>query len=282
MKPSIPIHGFSGERKGGLPIRYESLHVRNDYDFARPHRHDYFELFFFTKGGGSHAIDFGEHPVEDHSVHLVYPGQVHLLVREPSSYGAVLHFTRELFMQLQGVGAFMGYGTFTSTHTVGQQAELNTLLHQLQHTYDREQPDAEILKTYLQLLLLKCLRFAADNGTTTAPPVGDRFVAFKLLVEERFRTHALAGEYAAQMGITERRLGELCRQATGLGTNAYIKERMLLEAKRLLYNTRLSVKEISHRLGFEDPSYFNRFFRKNVGCTAGEFRSRQQKAELTA
>lgn len=277
MKSSIPIHPFSGERKGGIPVRYEPLHVRNEYDFAKPHRHEYFELFFFTGGGGSHAIDFGEYGVEDNSVHLVYPGQVHLLRREPSSHGAVLHFTRQLFMEMQGVGVLMGYTVFTARNSLGQQAELNALLQQVQHEYDRETPDSEILKTYIQLLLLKCLRFAVDNGVAPRPVANDYFVDFKLRVEESFRKHASASSYAAQMGITERRLNEACRIATGTGANGYIKERLLLEAKRLLYNTKFSVKEISHRLGFEDPSYFNRFFRKNVGMTAGEFRSRSQK-----
>ncbi len=81
-------------------------------------------------------------------------------------------------------------------------------------------------------------------------------------MEQQFTTHASAADYAVQMGITERRLNEACKTATRHNANGYLKERLLLEAKRLLYNTRFSVKEISHRLGFEDPSYFNRFFRK--------------------
>ncbi len=67
-------------------------------------------------------------------------------------------------------------------------------------------------------------------------------------------------------------INTLCRSVVGVTPGEYIKNRILLEAKRLLYNSSLNVKEISYHLGFEDPSYFNRFFKKNLGMTAGEFR----------
>ena len=274
MKQAIPTHPFAGEQPEGLPIRYVPLHVRNDYDFARPHRHDYFELFFFTRGGGTHHIDFDAYPVADHSAHLIYPGQVHLLRREPDSYGSVIHFTQELFMGLTGVETLMEYSVFIGNNRPEEQQELEVLLRQLEGEYERGHIDLAILKTYLQLLLQKCLRFSERDRPVSRPHKDTRFLAFKQLVEAQFRNHASATHFAAQLGLSERKLNEICHTAIGNTANAYIRDRILLEAKRLLSHSGLSVKEISFRLGFDDPSYFNRFFRKNVGMPAGEFKAK--------
>ena len=275
MKNIIPLHTFSGEHTGGIPIRYTPLHVRNDYDFAKPHRHDYFELFLFTKGAGTHHIDFENHAVMDNCIHLVYPGQVHLLQREPNSYGSVVHFTNELFLGMDGVSPLMGYSSFTCNNTPEEQSQLNMLLQQMQEEYERENTDTQILKTYLQLILLKCLQFAENNGGDHRNRQASSFVEFKLLVEKQYKNNTSATGMAGTLGISERKLNEICQASIGQNANAYIKDRIILEAKRLLYNSDLSVKEIAFQLGFEDPSYFNRFFKKSVGKTAGEFKISQ-------
>ena len=75
----IPIHNSDKtKRKEVLVNRLSTL---NDYDFSEPHRHDYFEFFYFEKGGGNHVIDFKEFEIQENSIQIVAPGQVHQINR---------------------------------------------------------------------------------------------------------------------------------------------------------------------------------------------------------
>jgi AraC-like DNA-binding protein len=97
---------------------------------------------------------------------------------------------------------------------------------------------------------------------------------FKLLVEQHYLEAMPVRDFAAALRVTERRLNEAVRQATGKTASALIQERILLEAKRLLTQSELGVSEVCYRLNFDDPAYFSRFFRKHTACSPLEFKKR--------
>ena len=86
------IPTYSSEKTNNMKIVVNHLAQLNTYDFTEPHRHDYFEFFYFKKGGGTHYIDFVEFKIHDNSVHIVAPGQVHQMRRELDSEGYVVLF----------------------------------------------------------------------------------------------------------------------------------------------------------------------------------------------
>lgn len=277
MKKIIPIHDFYEEDAKGMPVRYVPLNVRNDYDIALPHRHNYYEVFFFTKGGGTHTIDFVKYPVADNSVHIVYPQQIHVLERHPASYGAVVHFSRDLFSALSAnqkvIEALLNNNGFLHiANTIEEQAGLNLVLEQLKYEYTLAQPNPEILKSYLYILLLKSSALLDAKTIGWKGAISANIIAFKQLVEDDFLLQKQPGYYADKLKISERKLNELCKTALGKTVGDYLNDRVVLEAKRLLYNSPLNVKEIAFYLGFNDPSYFNRFFKRNTGHTALAFR----------
>lgn len=282
MKKVIPIHSFSEEDAKGVPVRHVPLNVRNDYDIATPHRHNYYEIFFFTKGGGTHTIDFVKYPIADNCVHIVFPQQIHVLQRHPSSYGSVVHFARDLFNALSAnqkqIEALLNNNSFLHiANTAAEQNGLNTVLEQLKNEYAAEQPNAEILKSYLYILLLKCSTlFDAKNPDWKETGL-TIISAFRQLVEEEYLQQKQPFYYAEKLKISERKLNELCKTAIGKTVSEYLNDRLVLEAKRLLYNSPLNVKEIAFYLGFNDPSYFNRFFKRNTGFTALAFREESSK-----
>ena len=89
----IPSHTLSNDQTSNVVIN--RLSKSNDYDFSEPHRHDYYELFYFQKGGGEHEIDFKPFEIESDSFQLVAPGQVHQMKRAPGSMGFVFLFNNE-------------------------------------------------------------------------------------------------------------------------------------------------------------------------------------------
>lgn len=276
MTNIIPTHRFETPDPVRIPVRYDTLQVTNQYDFSVAHRHGYFELFFFTKGGGKHLIDFKAFEVEDHSIHLVGPGQIHLLQRVPDSYGAVIHFSTDL---LEGMRSAIVHSPFLHNSTVpsvalteAEYTEMQWLLDRLQQESVRKPVHAELMKSYAVVIVLKYLQLMESRFPELTGVVSDTFNDFRLLAEKEFVQHHAPAYYAEKLNITEGQLQKLCLKCTGHSTADYLKRRMLLEAKRLLFNSSRSIKEIAYELGFEDPSYFNRFFRKNTNHTPKEFR----------
>jgi AraC-like DNA-binding protein len=95
---------------------------------------------------------------------------------------------------------------------------------------------------------------------------------FRELVELHFREHTDLHFYAETLGTSEQYLGELCRDKLGRGAKEIIQLRRVQEAKHLLTSTNQSIKEIAYALGFEDPNYFSRFFKRYVGVSAVAYR----------
>lgn len=284
MNKGIPIHEFTVEDTKKVPVRYVQLNTLNDYDFSLPHRHNYFEVFFFTKGGGHHLIDFVKYPVKDNSLHIVYPGQVHVLSRAKASHGAVVHFAKDLYAAAAGalpIVRLLSSNAFIHIeNTTVEQEELNTVLAQLKQEYQKPTPDAEVLKAYLHILLAKSVALLNGKNPQWLEQTAGLFSDFKEVLEEHFMQQKQAAFYAAKLKVSERKLNEACKKATAQTIGDYINNRILLEAKRLLCNSPLTAKEIAFHLGYNDPSYFNRFFKKNTGTTALDFRREAEKDAL--
>lgn len=96
--------------------------------------------------------------------------------------------------------------------------------------------------------------------------------SFQQLIEKHCTTLRLPKEYAGLLHITPNHLNALCKEMLGIPAGEVIRNRIVLEAKRLLINLSLSIAEIAYTLNFEDNSYFTKFFKKQAGLTPEEFR----------
>lgn len=103
---------------------------------------------------------------------------------------------------------------------------------------------------------------------------GTHFPRFSELIELHYTTHQAVSYYADQLGITAAHLNALCRQTVGQSALGLIHERLTLEAKRNLVYTSMSISVLSYTLGFSDPSYFTRFFKRQVGLSPKEFKQK--------
>ncbi|RYZ49296.1 MAG: helix-turn-helix domain-containing protein [Sphingobacteriales bacterium] len=279
---TIPIHDFRQDTADSVPFRYLPLDAGSPYDIGHPHRHNYYEIFFFRQGGGVHTIDYREIPIHAGAIHFISPGQVHLLQREADAEGGILLFSREFYYS--GKGTVTDLFSFPFLHNMSAEPVIQTepetfstfygLLEQIRAGKGTEPQD--VLRAYLNLVLLKCNHlFVPDKPVL--PREQELFLQFRRLVEEQYREHRQPSHYAAALFITEKKLNQITRLHAGMNAGDYIRTRILLEAKRLLHNADHQVKEIGYFLGFEDPAYFNRFFKANTGITAMEFRNMQEE-----
>jgi AraC family transcriptional regulator, transcriptional activator of pobA len=115
----------------------------------------------------------------------------------------------------------------------------------------------------------------ASTGSGRAQGAGDLAQSFRRLVDRHFRENWTVDRYLAALSTTPHLLAKACHQTFGLSVKAYIDERRLLEAKRLLLFTVRSVEDIGYETGFRDPAYFSRFFRVRTGMPPGEWRTAQ-------
>jgi len=285
--PPIPVHTFQEDDSLLFPVRFVSLlasgsaSAAGKYDFSMPHRHNYYELFFFVTGGGDHHIDFEQYPVLGNSVHIVSPGQVHLLNRAQDSFGCVIHFSANLFTETKNKllnSPFLHNNPFPVNELPNElYEEFQTLFSQLEKECLRPSKQLEIIKGYVHLLLLKYVLFMEEKYADVKSITSSIFNNFRLLVEQEYKSNKLPSFYTKQLMLSEKSLNDLCKRMTGNPASDYIRHRVILEAKRLLGNSDLTMKEIAYDLGFEDPSYFNRFFRKNTGLTPGDWRKHKDE-----
>jgi len=288
MSEQIPLHDFTKDDASSTPFDLLPLEERESYDTSVPHRHNYYEIFLFIKGGGTHEIDFEVFPIKSKSVHFVSPGQVHKVKRELDSYGYVLFFSRDFYYLNLPNKNILYELPFLNNNTSEPILNLNKddfqifseLFEKIEKEYggDNELKES-VIRSYLNIILLKSKSFfdqlkdddSKDN--TSSKLVYD----FKILVEKNYRKLHLVKEYADLLSTTSEHLNEETKKVTGKIASDLISDRILLETKRLLMYSEFSNKEIAYFLNYEDPSYFSRFFKNKIGISPSEFRDNLQK-----
>jgi AraC family transcriptional activator of pobA len=143
---------------------------------------------------------------------------------------------------------------------------------------DRAPNRAEALRAHVALLLIWILRHAAHAQAgpqdSSAPPTagGRLFSRFQGLLEGEYARLHTVDAYARALAVTAPHLSRVCRQARGRSASALIRERQMLEARRLLAYTQIRVAEIAYELGYSDPAYFSRVFATHTGLSPRAFR----------
>jgi AraC family transcriptional regulator, transcriptional activator of pobA len=140
------------------------------------------------------------------------------------------------------------------------------------------------LRSCIGLVLMLIARAAADpmpSGLSIRSRQTRNLARFRDLIEGRFREHLPLAAYAAEIGLTTTHLNRICRRETGKSALQIIHERCVIEAKRDLVYSEMTIGEIAAILGFKDPAYFTRFFIRRAGISPGRYRSRA-RAEILA
>lgn len=250
-------------------FRIEALVRTGKYNPNHPHRHSYHEVFLFTAGEGKHMIDFQEYPIAAGNVHFVFPGQVHQVMRSADSEGVVICFSPTLLKEQEDWDLLHA---FREQPLLEAGAEKMAGLMRWIHLYQTESPPAKGSERHLLgIVLRKSMQVREASATQLGP--GDALMPrFLMLLESDFRLQKQVGQYAEALHVTQDKLNESCRASMGKTAGACIRARILLEAKRLLLHSELSVKEIAFALGYEDPAYFNRIFQKEEQAPPQRFR----------
>jgi AraC family transcriptional activator of pobA len=266
---AVQVVWFDGARIGAARVR-------------EPHRHDYHELIWVRDGRGQHRIDGAPVPVQPGTVTLIGRGAVHVFERADELTGAALRFGDALLLGDGRVAPgwlLAGRGGRTVPVPPGEadmlEAAVRAIAAEAERPPDPRTPDLE--RHLLAAVLLWVERWY-DAGRTERRDADDAEVQlhrrFAGQLERDFRAHHDAAHYADALAVPPAALSRALAEVTGRSTKELVTDRVMLEAARLLRFTDASVGEIAHAVGFTDPLYFSRAFKRHAGSAPMAYRDR--------
>lgn len=233
------------------------------------HLHGFYEIIWFQKGSGTHYVDFNQYAIAPGTIIFISPGQIHSFDTKHDQEGYVLKICAELF------------DDFVSLSCVTVQdkdsAALEMLIGAMQEELKKEDSlgHREALHALVKLFVIMVRRsYAGMNPSAPNPHKVSykAFLNFRKLIEENYcRLHTVK-DYASLLNVSSKTLTLYVNECSKYSPLELINNRIILEAKRLLRYSVLSVKEIAFRLGFEDPSYFAKFFKRLVKQSPADYR----------
>jgi AraC family transcriptional activator of pobA len=250
-------------------------------DFLVPHRKDYYFWAFVKQGSSKHWIDTKPYILKPDAFYFTVPHQVHLKEEAQPFTGVVLGFTEE-FLGLEE-NSLLRQLPIIQNPDNGHEIILNTadvvfIEDMLEKIYIENNTNSNwqhsMLMSYMRVLMIYLSRLYVEqfSNVDTTP---DRVLLKRYLhkIEENYIQHHEVSAYADMLNISAGHLSEVVKEQSGKPAIAHIHERLIMETKRLLFHTDQSIKEIAFRLGFEDASYFNRFFKRIVEDTPMAYRT---------
>lgn len=269
---SLPTFGI--EKIFNLPYKKEDFKIVYHAPINMPvipeaHKHDFFMLMMISQGSGTHTIDFEDYKVSNRTVFFLAPGQAHQWQLSKNTTGYQVMFSAEFMLQK---GPLWPFFTPSAVPVLKLDTQhYDQLIHELQLM--EKEAAANIIQHRLQIVLLLLQRwYAAAHPDEVAAATNHLINRFLLLLEKHYTQHHEVSQYATLLHVTPSYLNQVCKKESGKTAGEYIRERLLLEAKRMLTLTDMDVKEAAYALGFNDTSYFSRFFKKYTALTPLDFR----------
>ncbi|MGP3982458.1 AraC family transcriptional regulator [Streptomyces sp. KR80] len=241
-----------------------------------PHRHSFHEIVYVTGGRGNHVVDLARWPLRPPHLCFIAPGQVHYWEQASQLQGWVVLFTDDFLINHPGDGeAFQELADRPWLKPEAEAAQgLTALLQEMGREFAaHESGYASVLQAYLHVLVTRARRWP---GTAAPDPGADRRTVvareFARLLAHPGKAQRTVHSCAEQVGVSVSYLNDAVKRTTGRTPGQLIRRVQVLEAKRLLARTDLTVRQVANRVGFADPAYFCRFFRREAGYSPGDFR----------
>ncbi len=287
--PVYSLHNFSSPERNSQQFQVEVFDANRHFTVKYPHRHDFFEVLYLSKGSGFHIIDGNKYEIKPPCVFFMSPGQAHKIDVSNDIEGCIFIFTSDFYLlNLNNQNRLIEFPFFFTLQQdnppllLDQKTDvlfLENLFYKGISEIDKKKGySVEMLRSILDLILTFCSTLYKVDEKPTIKGKGHILVKkFFQLVEENYLQNLSINEYAYKLAITPNHLTQTVNQLTGKTSSQIIRAKQILEIKRLLVHTNLGVAEIAHRVNFPDQSYFAKFFKRETGVSPLQYRSNSHK-----
>jgi AraC family transcriptional activator of pobA len=285
---SVPSFSLYGETPAS--VQADGVHIETIQSRSRKylwkigtHRHTVLsQCLLVTAGPVTAVLDETRTDLVGPAVIIVPAGTVHSFRFRADTQGHVLTFDLSRTMSMATAAHQLPIESlFSQARAVDLRADpplamrIDLLLERLGHEFKQPDSSAAPIGGWLACCVLWVLALGiAANGPheLLSSEDAERLRRFRQLIESQYLKHWPVDRYARHLALSETRLNRLCRRLAGGTAFDLIQRRLALEARRRLVYAAGSVSRIARELGFKDPAYFSRFFRRHSGVTPNEFR----------
>lgn len=283
--PVYSLQNFSKPERISQQFQVEVFDANRHFAVKYPHRHDFFEVLYLKKGSGFHVIDGNNYEIKPPCVFFMSRGQAHKLELSQDIEGYLFIFTADFYLLNRAdQNRLIEFPFFYTIHQDNPplQLENDSDIRFLEDLFrkgiaeisNQKGYSVEMLRSILDLILTTCAsRYQAPENLMNKGKSQILVKRFFHFLEENHHQNLSLNEYARMIGVTPNHLTQTIKLFTGKTSSEIIKDKQLLEIKRLLVHTSLSVSEIAAQLNFDDQSYFTKFFKRETGLTPLQFRS---------
>lgn len=267
---NFSLHHISDNDLQGISDNEEFTNLISD------HTDDYFVFFFLQEGSAKVRVDFKEIEFSDSTVFCTIPGQVHSIISFSNIKGWVLAvdvlFVKNEYKEIFNKLHFINSKPQLSKKEADELLQCISLVNK-KYALNNE----PIIQSVLFDLVSSFIGMIAEIYKKGFPSIkSNRLLEitsqFKTILSANYQTMKRPNQYASEIKISPVYLNEAVKSTTGLSVRDCIQNEIILQAKRLLYYTNLTIKEISIKLGYDDWAYFTRVFTKSTNLTPSQFR----------
>lgn len=255
------------------------------------HCHNFYSIFWFNSGEGTHIVDFDEYEIEQGTVFFLSPKPIHTYRNLSNVDGIAMCFPEDFLLkidnELQGrIKTKMFYPANGFAHCKISEAakeKMMPIVKLMQEAsalqYEDKSLQASYFASLLSLLLIDMIRLGEWGDSSFSKVSSDSFqvyAKFVQMVEDNYIEHHAVKDYIEKLGVSQTTLNQYTQQYAKTTPLKIINNRIILEAKRLLRYSTTRTKQIAFYLGFKDDSYFVKLFKRNVGISPVEFREKEK------
>ncbi|MBB6108822.1 transcriptional regulator, AraC family [Mucilaginibacter lappiensis] len=287
MLQNIPLYdicSLSDINQDDILISSFAPYLDTHKNLFATHRHTFYHLVLFTAGAGTHTIDFESFVVKPGQIYFMIPGQVHSWGFEGVTDGYIINFSTSFIQSFLLQHGYLDNFSFFSGNladaVINLPAETYAAIKPLFENILTEVTNpgtsaADMIRLLMLQIFIRVNRVTAISAVNNNSSYNQTLLKnFKNLIEHHYTDIRLPKDYAAMLYITPNHLNAVCKDMMGIPAGEMIRNRVMLEAKRMLTNPQLSISEISLKLNFSDNSYFTKFFKKLEDTTPEEFRKK--------
>ena len=239
----------------------------------KPHRHNFFEILWFTKEGGEHIVDFISYPIETNQVFFLSPETIHslntykkegiLIILSKEFLSKISSFSEDCFISL-----FNNFSSQFSFVMSLKEAKIAKILIKLFFDeYNQNQQNINLLDSYCHSFLVFFKQIMEKQKNFIPLNEKNRIGRLYMYIEQFYRKEKKVNFYAKKLDLSTKHLNELTKSTLGITVSRLIQNRIILEAKREIILDEYTIYQIAYNLGYNDPAYFSRFFKKETGIS---------------